>query len=272
MKHTSHNSYVKPFLKWAGGKRWLVAQHLSIFPSSYNRYIEPFLGSGAVFFNLCPKSSILSDINNDLIDTYRAIQIDWKKVFSTLKKHHKNHCKEYYYKVRSIKPKTIYDRAARFIYLNRTCWNGLYRVNLKGEFNVPIGTKTDVIMKTDDFAKVSELLKNVKLKNLDFEHVVNEAKAGDLLFIDPPYTVRHYHNGFIKYNEKLFSWNDQERLSECLKRAKKRGASIVLTNASHSSIKKLYEDSFILETVKRSSIIAANPSNRKQSKELVIKG
>lgn len=262
---------IKPFLKWAGGKRWLVAQHLSIFPSSYNRYIEPFLGSGAVFFSLRPKKAILSDTNKDLINTYSAIKADWRKVLSTLKKHHKNHCKEYYYQIRSSKPKPESSQAARLIYLNRTCWNGLYRVNLKGEFNVPIGTKTDVIMETDDFAKVSELLKNAILVNSDFEYVVNQANAGDLLFIDPPYTVRHYQNGFIKYNEKLFSWNDQERLSECLKRAKKRGASIVLTNASHRSIRKLYEDSFILETVKRSSIIAADPSNRKQSKELIIR-
>lgn len=127
-------------------------------------------------------------------------------------------------------------------------------------------------METDDFAKVSELLQNAILINADFEYIINQAKADDLLFIDPPYTVNHYNNGFIKYNEELFSWDDQKRLSECLKQAKKRGANIVITNASHSSIKKLYEDSFSLQTVKRSSIIAANPSNRKQSKELIIKG
>ena len=220
-------SEIKPFLKWAGGKRWLVVQHLSIFPSQFDRYIEPFLGSGAVFFHLRPQNAILSDINKELIETYTAIQEDWESVFCELKKHHRNHCKEYYYRIRSSNPKTPYTRSARFIYLNRTCWNGLYRVNLKGEFNVPIGTKQAVILEKDDFFEVSKILQHAEIKCDDFETVIDEAGKGDLLFVDPPYTVKHSDNGFIKYNEDLFHWDDQVRLSMCLCRAKERGADIM---------------------------------------------
>lgn len=243
---------------------------MSIFPSSYNRYIEPFLGSGAVFFSLRPKQAILSDTNKDLIDTYRSIQTDWKKVLKTLRKHHKNHCKEYYYMVRGSKPKAESSKAARFIYLNRTCWNGLYRVNLNGDFNVPIGTKSNVILETDNFAKVAQLLKNIQLEDANFEQIIDQSSKGDLLFVDPPYTVTHNNNGFIKYNENLFNWEDQVTLSKCLKRAKKRGANIITTNANNESIKKLYKSSFKLLPISRKSLIAANSSNRGDFEELII--
>ncbi len=269
---TINKQNVYPFLKWAGGKRWLVANHSSIFPSSYNRYIEPFLGSGAVFFKLRPKEAILSDINEDLIIAYQAIKDDWEKVYSILKKHHRKHCKEYYYEIRKSKPRSIYSRAARIIYLNRTCWNGLYRVNKNGGFNVPIGTKTKVVLDTDNYADIANLLENVELTNSDFEKVINKASEGDLLFVDPPYTVKHTDNGFIKYNEKLFHWDDQVRLSECLIRAKIRGVYIVLTNADYPSIRGLYKEYFNLMSLKRNSVLAADPFYRGQFKELIVTG
>lgn len=263
---------ISPFLKWAGGKRWLVSKYLSFFPSTYNRYIEPFLGSGAVFFSLRPKRAILSDINKELVETYLAIRTDWNRVVKELKIHHQNHSKRYYYKMRDSKPRSIYTGAARFIYLNRTCWNGLYRVNLKGEFNVPIGTKTDVLMDSDNFAEISSLLQNASLNNADFEDIIDKAKDGDLLFVDPPYTVKHNENAFIKYNEKLFGWLDQVRLSLSLRRAKQRGVKIILTNACNDSIKELYNVHFEILTVKRCSIIAADSSRRKRCEELIIRG
>ncbi len=200
-----HENKSLPFLKWAGGKRWLISQHSKIFPNTFNTYIEPFLGSGAVFFKLQPQKAILSDINKELIVTYQAIKEDWQKVLHGLQKHQKLFNKAYYYKIRQDKPENIYDKAARLIFLNRTCWNGLYRVNLDGEFNVPIGTKTDVIMKDDDFETISKTLQNADLLPDDFENIINKANKNDLIFVDPPYTVRHDNNGFIKYNEKLFS-------------------------------------------------------------------
>lgn len=211
---------VLPFLKWAGGKRWFVESHSELIEIGPRRYIEPFLGSGAVFFSLDVRESLLSDSNKDLIEVYGAIRDDYKRVYKHLKLHHKNHSKDYYYKIRAFSPRTKYTRAARFIYLNRTCWNGLYRVNTLGKFNVPIGTKQNVILDTDDFEKVSNKLQNSQLVCADFEAVIDQAGPNDFLFVDPPYTVQHNYNGFVKYNEKIFSWEDQLRLKESLQNAR----------------------------------------------------
>lgn len=262
---------ITPFLNWAGGKRWFVKKYSDFFPREYNRYIEPFLGSGAVYFYLQPQTALLGDMNSDLISAYQGIQKDHVKLNKLLEEHQKNHSDEYYYEMR----KNIFidpvEQAARFIYLNRTCFNGIYRVNLKGEFNVPRGTKNSVILNTDDFEKLSTLLKGASIKIADFEELIDQAIEGDLVFADPPYTVRHNNNGFIKYNEKLFSWDDQVRLSEALTRARKRGAKILLTNANHASVRELYSSKiFNLETVSRYSSISAKSSGRNQYEELII--
>lgn len=266
-----NSSYeILPFLKWAGGKRWLVTKYSSIFPNTYNRYIEPFLGSGAVFFKLQPNESILSDINEELINTYIALKKNWKRVFNKLKEHHRHHCKEYYYSVRNSKPRSLFTKASRFIYLNRTCWNGLYRVNLKGFFNVPIGTKTEVITPEDDFQKVSRLLKKAQLKHLDFEKIIDLAERDDLIFVDPPYSAKNNDNGFIKYNNKLFSWDDQVRLRDCLMRAKRRHVKILATNSAHESVHELFRNDFQIVSLTRYSLIAGDASKRKPCKELLI--
>jgi len=262
---------LEPFLKWAGGKRWLVQRHADLIPTDFRRYVEPFLGSGAVFFYLRPKEAVLSDTNDELINTYRALKEDWQRVYRTLQVHHRQHSKVYYYRIRQSSPRNDYVKAARFIYLNRTCWNGLYRVNLEGRFNVPKGTKSSVIFDTDDFEAISSCLTNVELKVEDFEASIDRATAGDLLFVDPPYTAKHRTNGFIKYNETLFHWNDQLRLHDALEAAQKRGVKIVLTNTPHASIRQLYESSFEVLTVERSSVIAAAPKHRRRLEELVIR-
>ena len=261
---------VKPFLKWAGGKRWLVSQHSDLLPKSFNRYIEPFLGSGAVFFHLCPKLAILGDYNAELIDTYKAIKENWRLVYRYLRGHRSRHSREYYYKARSFRPVSLASRAARFIYLNRTSWNGLYRVNLAGSFNVPIGTKSSVIFEGDRFDLISAALQNANLVPADFETLINIAEEGDLIFADPPYTVQHNNNSFIKYNEKLFSWADQERLSRALKRAKERRAIIVSTNANHNCIRDLYESTFETLVVSRNSLISSKVCSRTKFEELII--
>lgn len=262
---------VIPFLKWAGGKRWLVATQESLFPATYQRYIEPFLGSGAVYFYLGPKRAILGDLNAELIETYQAIRDDWRSVVRLLGKHHRSHSKSYYYRVRDQRYRSAVGRAAQFIYLNRTCWNGLYRVNLNGKFNVPIGTKNDVLLDTDNFKTISEQLRLAKLIHSDFEPIINKAERDDLVFVDPPYTVKHNFNNFVKYNEKLFSWDDQVRLKDCLVRAKERGARVIVANAFHESIKKLYRGFGEFITLTRSSIIAASASHRKECEELIIR-
>lgn len=267
---SKQENQIKPFLKWAGGKRWFVTNHSGLIPKDYNRYIEPFLGSGAVYFYLQPDKALLGDTNADLINTYRAIRKNWKLVYRYLKKHNRNHSKEYYYEVRSSSPRSIASKAARFVYLNRTCWNGLYRVNSKGEFNVPKGNRSKAVFEDDSFEEISELLQKAKLYSTDFESLISKAKKDDLIFVDPPYTVRHNDNGFVKYNEKLFSWDDQKRLSRSLESAKQRGAKIVATNAFHESIIDLYESEFETLSLSRNSSISSKPESRKKFNELII--
>ena len=270
-KYVDSNMTLLPFLKWAGGKRWFVQKHADLLPHSFNRYIEPFLGGGSVFFHLKPAKSLLGDTNPDLIAAYHGIQENWKGVVRSLKSHDRNHSEAYYYSVRDRHPKKVVTRAARMIYLNRTCFNGIYRVNLRGEFNVPRGSRDSVIFESDRFNEIAVLLANAEIRLSDFEALIDEAGKDDFIFADPPYTVRHNLNGFVKYNETLFSWQDQERLAAALIRAQARGASIVVTNANHSSIRKLYRGKgFRIITTSRFSSISANSVHRRQYDELII--
>lgn len=267
----SQTEETSPFLKWAGGKRWLASAHSELLPNKYKRYYEVFLGSGAVFFSMRPREATLSDINEELIECYSVLRDDWQNVVERLQFHHRHHSNDYYYKIRNTKPRLPTNRAARFIYLNRTCWNGLYRVNLKGEFNVPVGTKTNVLLGADNFKELSAFLNKTELLVADFERVIDKARSGDFIFADPPYTVKHNFNGFVKYNEKIFRWEDQIRLRDSLVRAKDRGCLILLTNANHPSVIELYENDFELISLKRRSVIAANSINRGVYEELVVK-
>jgi len=262
---------VDPFLRWPGGKRWFVANHRHLLPSTFNRYIEPFLGAGAVYFHLRPQAATLGDTNAELTATYQAVKDDWKGLMQLLSLHQSQHCKAYYYKIRGSTPTSPLESAARLIYLNRTCFNGIYRVNKQGQFNVPIGTKDRVLLETDAFDAISELLANTELLASDFQPLIDNAKEGDLIFADPPYTVSHNLNGFIKYNERLFSWKDQERLARSLAKARDRGAQVVATNANHPSLRTLYAKyDFQIETVSRFSSISAKSTTRKQYEELVV--
>lgn len=262
---------VLPFLKWAGGKRWLADSYTHLFPKTFGCYFEAFLGSGAVFFSLRPNNAVLADVNKELIECYSTIRDQWQEVVAHLKIHHRQHSKQYYYEIRNRMPRLPATRAARFIYLNRTCWNGLYRVNLGGDFNVPIGTKKNVLLDTDNFEELSNVLRETELVVSDFEAVIERAKAGDLIFADPPYTVRHNLNGFVKYNEKIFHWDDQVRLRDCLQRASDRGCLIFLTNANHPSILNLYRNNFDIIPLERCSVIAAKAIDRGRYEELVIR-
>ncbi|WP_236580513.1 DNA adenine methylase [Rubrivivax sp. A210] len=269
---SSDPSGIVPFLKWAGGKRWLASHMRSVIGAIRGRYIEPFVGSGAVFFAVQPSSALLSDSNRELIYTYRAIKSQWRAVGRHLAGHHALHCKEHYYSVRRSTPSTFAARAAKFIYLNRTCWNGLYRVNLNGQFNVPIGTKTAVIMDSDDFGAIAAILSNAEIIHADYEYSISQAVAGDVVFCDPPYTVRHKHNGFIKYNEDLFSWADQVRLRNLLLMARNRGVRVFVTNADHQSIRELYSAQFDIHEFERFSSIGGARAIRGSYPELLIVG
>lgn len=261
--------HVPPPLKWAGGKRWLTAQNEYFVPKGFNRYFEPFFGSGALFFHLRPARSCISDVNEDLINLYKVIKCSPVDLQALLREHHNLHNKEYYYKVRAMAPDCSVSKAARLLYLNRTCWNGLYRVNKQGRFNVPIGTKSAVCMKTDDFEALSKILANADISARDFEESIDLADEGDFVFADPPYTVAHNNNGFIKYNEALFSWEDQVRLRNAIKRAASRGAICVVTNADHESIHQLYHG-FKIRKLSRVGVIAGASVARGKFDELII--
>ncbi len=259
----------EPFLKWAGGKRWLVRRSDWVVPEQFEAYIEPFLGGGSVFFSVAPKVGVLNDRNKELINMYRVLRDHPEALKTLMRQHQLLHSESYYYRVRSEAPEDKVARAARFLYLNRACWNGLYRVNRAGAFNVPKGTKTKVFFESDDYAEASKLLRNVRLRSTDFEKIIDEAKAGDFVFVDPPYTVRHNNNGFVRYNEEMFSWDDQERLARCVKRAFDRGCKIAVTNADHDSIRELY--SFAHYTrLSRSSVLAADPQKRSRTTEALF--
>jgi DNA adenine methylase len=260
---------VVPFLKWAGGKRWLASSHRELFSECSGRHIEPFAGSAAVFFATQPDKAILADMNSRLIEAYIAIRDTPVEFESYFHEFARKHSKDHYYAVRSKKFRVEAKRAAQFVYLNRVCFNGIYRENLRGEFNVPIGSKQTAVLDTDDFAKISRCLRNAELRCSDFEPIIDDAVRGDFVYVDPPYTTKHNLNGFVKYNQKIFSWEDQVRLSKVLKSAAKRGVTILVSNADHAEVRDLYRDFLEIKSVERSNVIASRSCHRGKTTEMV---
>ncbi len=261
---------LSPFLKWAGGKRWLIPELKHRIPSEYDSYYEPFLGGGAIFFSLCPKRGFLADVNENLVELYCVVRDQPADLVDVMLDHQHKHCKDYYYYMRAFTPATPLLRAARLLYLNRTCFNGLYRVNRRGQFNVPIGSKTTVVFENETFENISSALQNIVLCAQDFEKTLQAVGANDLVYVDPPYTVAHNLNGFLKYNDNIFSWNDQIRLRNTLEDAALRGARILISNANHDSIRSLYHGFGNLTEIRRFSVIAGPSANRVLTSELLI--
>ncbi len=251
----------QPLIKWAGGKRRLVHQIAEIVPRKFSRYYEPFLGGGAVFFSLLPTVATLSDTNDELIQMYVQVRDHPDKVISRLRC--MPNSAEDYYRIRSTKPRTDAGRAARLIYLCTLSFNGIYRQNRKGEFNVPYGYKTH-INPCDEVAieRISGSLQGKVLLTGDFEKATSTAQKGDFVYFDPPYTVAHDNNGFVKYNAAIFSWADQKRLASVSSRLKRAGCKVIVSNADHSSIRKLYSD-FNIRVIKRHSVMAASSEFRR---------
>lgn len=263
-------SVTMPFLKWPGGKRWLTQKIINKMPKIEGKYIEPFLGGGALFFALQPSNATISDINSELIETYMIMRDHPKELREKMLYHQRHHCKEYYYKMRATRPRTSVNRAGRFLYLNRTCFNGMYRVNGKGEFNVPKGSKDYFINDIDMFEKYAKVLRNIEIQVNDFSVIIDSSNSGDFIFADPPYAM---NNGtqFVKYNDELFTWDDQKRLFYSLQQAYKRGVHIVLTNVFCEEIEKMYRDAgFYVTELVRSCSISGKVSKRQKVKELLI--
>lgn len=256
-----------PFLKWAGGKQWLVGRLIKYIPPNAN-YFEPFLGGASLFFAAQPKRSFLSDSNPALIETYETLRDHPLKVIDQITQW--RYDKELYYHVRAIRPSGRVGRAARFIYLNRTCWNGLYRVNRRNQFNVPFGRfQNPTICNSVLLLAASTALRKAALSIGDFEAAVAKAKRDDFVYLDPPYTVKHTSNGFLRYNERLFTWTDQERLASVAARLARRGCHVLVTNANHESLISLYRG-FKRARVHRLSNLAGDPSKRGAESEMVM--
>ncbi|MFE4714775.1 DNA adenine methylase [Paenibacillus sp. NPDC056722] len=260
----------KPFLRWAGGKTWLVKHLTEILGNKiFSCYHEPFLGGGAIYFTaFSQQKSYLSDLNHELIDTYQAIKDNPFEVISTLQTY--ENTEDFYYTIRGQQPDNRFQKAARFIFLNQTSFNGIYRVNLRGEYNVPYGHRDKNFLEADKLIAASECLKNATLNSGDFTHNQDKIKNGDLVFLDPPYTVSHNNNGFIKYNQKLFSMDDQQRLSSFIDFIKKQGAYYILTNAAHQSILEIFEKGDKLIELNRASLIGGDKAKRGKVTEYIF--
>ncbi len=235
----------RPFLKWAGGKGQLLEQFSPYFPKTYGRYLEPFIGSAAVFFHLRPRQSFLSDINSDLINCYISIRDNPGAVMRYLRRHQAKHSIEYYYDVRGWDSSGLgpAENAARFIYLNKTCFNGLYRVNAKGQFNVPIGSYSNpTILDKENILAVSRALKNVEILNLPFWNFCRKfAKKGDFIYFDPPYQPLSKTANFTGYTKESFSLRDQERLRDLFDEMNVLGCKLMLSNSWCPEIAHLYK-------------------------------
>lgn len=234
-------------------------------------YRSVYRRGGSLFFSSEWPSAILGDVNPYLINTYLAMRDHHEDLYELVSSNFTSHSHDYYYQVRARLEFMSLQGAADFIYLNRTCFNGLFRVNLAGRFNVPIGSKAYQLGDLTEFEYWSSALSGVDIRLADFEELIDVAAEGDFIFADPPYTVNHNQNGFIEYNERIFRWSDQERLRNSIIRASERGAKFVITNADHESVRNLYEG-FTLISVGRSSEMAGKISGRRQTSELIVIG
>jgi len=275
-------STARPFLKWAGGKRQSVPflqQHL---PSRFNRYIEPMVGAGALFFSLTESERlqgemIIADINPELINVYRVIRDKLPKLIALLKKHKEKHSKRYFSLVRAVDRDPAFwtwndvERAARFIYLNKTCFNGLYRVNSRGEFNVPFGDYSNpAICDEANLTNCSRVLKQTKIELGSFENIAALAKPGDLVYFDPPYEPLTKTSNFTQYARDGFGTADQIKLAEVFAELDRRGVRVMLSNSSAQLVFDLYANYKIVE-IAVGRAINSKGAQRGKVKELLVK-
>ncbi|CAF1771773.1 Modification methylase DpnIIA [Bacillus subtilis] len=242
----NNNNYIKakPVLKWAGGKTQMLDILTQNMPTNFNKYMEPFIGGGALFFELSPENAIISDSNPELINLYRVIAEHVDELIDQLKEMKND--KEYFYMVRAINPETLsnVEKAARTLYLNRTCFNGLYRVNKKGEFNVPFGSyKNPKICDEDNLHAVSRVLRNNTIIQGDYKDILrNYAEPGDFIFLDPPYIPISQNSDFKRYTKEQFYEEDQRELAEEVKRLRDMGCHVLMTNSNHPLVHELYRE------------------------------
>jgi DNA adenine methylase len=267
----------RPFLKWAGGKGQLLQHLLECVEraDTFRRYHEPFVGGGALFFELSrtgrlPKQAFLSDTNGPLIETYLAVRDCVEDVIKLLKEHKARHGEEYFYEVRARVPDTLPERAARIIYLNRTCFNGLYRENSKGEFNVPFGRYVDPpICDEENLRAASIALGKAQIEQQPFETVLDRAKPGDFIYFDPPYHPASRTSYFTSYDRNGFGEDDQRRLAFVFNELADRGVKVLLSNSMTPLVRSLYEGFTIDEVYANRAVNSRGDRRGKISEALV---
>lgn len=260
----------RPLLKWAGGKTQMIPNLIEAIPKSFNKYIEPFIGGGALFFHLSPKSAVIADSNPELINLYQQIAKDFKPVLRLLEKMPND--EEFFYKERAKRFENLnaIEAAARTIYLNRTCFNGLFRVNKSGGFNVPFGKYKDPKIADEHLLKsASQSLRNTTIVLGDYRKVLQEfAKKGDLVFLDPPYLPISQYSDFQRYTKEQFYEDDHRELAEEVSRLSDIGCHVLLTNSNHPLVHELYSD-FHIEVLSTKRNINSRATLRKGQDVLV---
>ena len=259
---------IEPFLKWPGGKRWLASRLSAILkPELQGTYYEPFLGAGAVFLHLAPDHAVLSDTNRSLISFLRTVRKSPVHVVEAAWRF--SNTRDCSYAVRKRSARTQIGEAARFLYLNRTCWGGVYRLNQLGTFNVPFGDSGREIVSKQHVVSVAKAFQGAKLHAWDFAKAIVRTNKGDVLYCDPPYTTKGAGNGFIRYNESLFSWSDQERLATECRKARRRGVFIAVSGLNHFEFLDLYPGWWVME-INRPSTVAREVDSRRLVSEAVV--
>ena len=271
----------KPFVKWAGGKRQLMSELKKNFPTKFGTYLEPFLGGGAVMFDLLAKQPNLkcnaSDLNSDLVLAYVTIRDRLEKLIESLEDHSKNYHKDstgYYYEVRNQEPKNQIEKVSRLLFLNKTCFNGLYRVNSKGKFNVPLGRYTNPnIVNKENLQAVSKILQSEKIKIScrDFSSIIKDAKKEDFVYFDPPYQPVSDTANFTSYTHRDFTEDDLERLADLANQLNSKGCNVILSNSNSKTVKKLFSTGWKIKEIKANRAINSNSQKRTGHKEIIIK-
>jgi DNA adenine methylase len=271
--HFDHDNKAKPILKWAGGKSSILLELFDFFPRKFNRYYEPFLGGGAVFLSLNKnfKNAFINDMNKDIYTLYRTIQKKPNELMLELDKLEAKYSEDFYYELRKYNPETDLKRAARTLFLNKTGFNGLYRLNSKGNYNVPFGKrkKCPALYDKKNFIEVSTRFQNSILTNFDFETIIDSAEFGDFIYCDPPYEPLSVSSSFNSYNSGGFSFLEQERLFNSCKRAVKKGATIIISNSNSPKIIELYKD-WDIHKIKVKRMINSKGDGRGKIEEVII--
>ena len=269
---------LQPFTKWTGGKRQLLGELRSYMPETYGRYFEPFVGGGALCFDLAPEKAVINDFNEELIIAYRQIKNNPAELINLLIKHKENNSKDYYLELRSadrdgrISRMTGVERAARILYMLRVDFNGLYRVNSKNQFNVPYGRyKNPKIVDVDLLYQISEYLNenDVEILQTDFAEAVKDAQTGDFVYFDPPYIPLNETSSFTSYTHEGFSYEEQIRLRNTFKELTERGVYAMLSNSSSPLVEELYKD-FNIYFVEAQRTNGAKSSSRGKISEIIV--